>query len=164
MMWKDETMRKPVKKYTSRIASSSALNEPWSFIGDGHARFYLYGGNESHLTHENYEFIAIDRKQMLLSLDYAPHHPVLYTISKDPECDESWLTWIDGYDLLVPRERFNTLHVANAPYLVDWREHDGYFYLLYAGRTHGFTHAGRGNNKLGLARSRDLQAWNIPGE
>jgi len=163
VMWKDESIRQPIKKYKTRIASCPLLTEPWNFIGDGYAHFFLHGGKESSLTHENYEFIEIEGKQMLLSLDYSPHHPVLYSIGGASEIEASWQTWIDGRDLMLPREQFNTNHIANAPFLADWRENDGYFYLLYAGRTHGLTHAGRGNNKLGLARSRDLTTWNVPG-
>ncbi|NMC07862.1 MAG: glycoside hydrolase family 43 protein [Candidatus Lokiarchaeota archaeon] len=162
VMWKDESVFKPRKQYKTRIATCTSLEGPWAFIGDGYPRFFLRGGGESPLVHENYQFIKIDGKQRLLSLDYSPHHPVLYEIGGDPARDESWSTWVDGHDLAIQRERFNTVHVANAPFIADWRRHDGHFYMLYAGRTHGLTHAGRGNNKLALSRSPDLVTWYPP--
>lgn len=162
IMWKDESIRNPRKRYIARIAKTASLDGDWQFIGDGYPKFTLDNGFESKLTHENYEFIKIDGVQYLLSLDYSPHHSVLYKIGGAIEKDSSWLNWVEGKSFNIPKERFNTNDRANAPFLADWRIYDGYFYLLYAGRTHGFTHAGRGNNKLGLARSRDLIYWLVP--
>jgi hypothetical protein len=162
IMWKDESIRVPRKKYMPRIAKASALESDWWFIGDGYPHYFLSTGLESRFVHENYQFLRIDSKQYLLSLDYAPHHPVLYEIGGNPNVDESWLRWVNGKDLVVPKERFNRAQRSNAPFLADWRGFDGYFYMLYAGRTHALTHAGRGNNKLGLARSPDLTDWAVP--
>jgi len=43
------------------------------------------------------------------------------------------------------------------------RQYDGYYYLIYAGRTEGQAFARRGWNQLGLARSSDLMHWSPAG-
>jgi len=53
---------------------------------------------------------------------------------------------------------------ANAAFLLDHRERDGYFYLLYAGSSDLTSFEGRGHAKLGLARSIDLQTWDVAPE
>ena len=87
---------------------------------------------------------------------------VAMTMKGSGKKPEDWLEWHPPTVLKVPQEGFNTYHRSNAAFLADWREYDGYFYLLYAGTTEGKTHAGRGNNKLGLARSQDLKTWSAP--
>jgi hypothetical protein len=82
----------------------------------------------------------------------------------DGTAETDWLTWQGGYKLAVQKEAFNTNHVDNAAYLTDQRATDGFFYLFYAGRTEGATHAGRGDNKLGVSRSTDLMLWKPAGQ
>ncbi len=53
--------------------------------------------------------------------------------------------------------RISHAYRANTRFLCNTREYNGHFYLFYAGRTHGFTHAVRGNNKLRFSLSNDLQ-------
>ena len=48
---------------------------------------------------------------------------------------------------------------AIAATLCDFRSLDGYFYLLFAGNTEGKPYLGRGWNRLGLSRARDLVKW-----
>lgn len=165
ILWKDEVYDETGRKaYKTRIGTASSPDRDVAYIGDGFPSFTLRdGGGDSHLIHENYQFIDIDGKVHLLATDYPPHRPWLYEMAGDGMSDDDWLRWVNGRELRVPVERFNTDHVANAAFLADWRVHDGYFYLLYAGRTHGLTHAGRGNNALGLARSTDLVSWVVPG-
>ena len=131
-------------------------------IDGGRARFYMEDGQESKKIQENYQMLHIDGYWYLLSSDYSPKVASLYRMEKDGTRDEHWLTWINGYDLDIPIESFNTNHVANAPYIADWRRFDGHFYIIYAGRKENNSHAGRGNNKLGLARSDDLIHWEVP--
>jgi hypothetical protein len=52
-----------------------------------------------------------------------------------------------------------TYERANAAFLTD-----GFYYLLYAGRTDIESFSGRGHAKLGLARGRDLAVWDVPRE
>lgn len=148
-----------------RFATAKSLEGPAEYIGNGgFAEFYLKDGSKSLKTHENFQLINIDEIWYLFSTDYIPHRPWLYKISGDGRGfqDADWIKWIEGYEINVPVESFNTNHLANAAFLVDWRKFDGYFYLLYAGRTEGRTHAFRGNNKLGLARSKDLIKFEVP--
>jgi hypothetical protein len=73
-----------------------------------------------------------------------------------------WLGFSHFQDLQNPPKAFNTRSIGNAPFLADFRENDWYFSLFYAGSTEGQSHAGRGDNRLGLARSRDLHEWQVP--
>jgi len=61
----------------------------------------------------------------------------------------------------VPLEPFNTLELANAAYLLDWRETDGRYCLLYSGTVDRHPHAGRGDCRVGIAWSRDLITWSV---
>ncbi len=172
LVFKIEQSRRPV------IASAPSLDGVWSLVGEEGALFYMSGGRESTSHHENFQFIEIDGRWRLLCTDYAPgdamsHHAHVYTISGTGEQREDWLRWEAGYRLDIPVEAFNTLSRDNAAALCDWRERDGYIYLIYAGnnavRQSEFRGQAslrpwpRGWNKLGLARSRDLVRWFPPG-
>jgi hypothetical protein len=146
LVWKAEQ--------TPQIAVSDSFGETgWSRLGRPTEKWF-----------ENSEFINIDGKWNLLvtAHGYEDHVPALIPMINSGQKDSDWLKWGDFNFLKVPEESFNTDNRANASFLVDWRAHDGYFYLLYAGRTENKTHAGRGNNKLGLARSKDLVNWQVP--
>lgn len=110
---------------------------------------------------ENAEFLSIDNVWYLLATGEG-HRPFLARLSGNPERPDHWLQWGARMELDIPRESFNTRDLANAAFLADWRALDGYFYLVYAGNTEGDSHAGRGDNRLGLARSKDLQRWKVP--
>ncbi len=148
----------------TRIAWSSDLDGAFSFIGRGYGSFTLQDKTRSKRTHENFEFLRIDGIWYLLSTDYTPHRAFLYKMggSGTGSPRKEWLSWVEGRELVVPREAFNTAHLSNAAFLADWREYDGFFYLLYAGNTENRSFARRGNNQLGLARSRDLVNWDAP--
>lgn len=164
VMLKEEEDLSGQRTKITKIAVGDALNADFQWIGNGKCTFRVQNGSESQRIHENYQFIVIDGNWHVLSTDYSPHRPWLYRMESSglDVADEDWLTWIDGYELEVPQECFNPNHRSNAAFLADWRHHAGYFYLLYAGRRQGITHAGRGHNKLGLARSRDLKNWEVP--
>jgi len=123
---------------------------------------------------ENYQFIRIDNRWRMLATARHPdrpidfgymgsHEPFLYELEGQGEELEDWTRWVNKTQVLVPSERWNTLMHANSGYLCDWREHDGYFYLFYAG-TDQETEDGRGHGRIGVVRSRDLVNWNLPGE
>lgn len=154
---------------------------------------------ERKMRHENFQLLRIDGVPHLLCTNYDPHHPWLYRMVGDPDDLTSWTVWDDGYRLMIPSQRFNAIpsHLAcvenrdfcrplltcwdnpeavhivdgldNAGFLCDWRERDGFFTLLYAGKneqrrnafngTAGQRAWPRGWNRLGLARSRDLKHW-----
>ncbi len=153
--------------------------------------------------HENFQFLTIDGTQHLLSTDYNPHHPRLYRIADSADETVNWAKWKDGRRLFIPSEEFNSIpgehpavqrndfvrslhpcwddesrvHIVdgldNAAWISDWREHDGYFYILYGGKNEigrnrfNGTASGsgwpRGWNRLGLSRSVDLVHWNPAG-
>lgn len=157
LIWKDG--RKP-KEMRTRMAEAKSLGGPWQFVGSGDATLKMASGEENGLIHENFEFLWIDGKLHLLSSDYPHgHHQYLYTLL-DPSQP---LDWGQGFELNIPAESFNSLVPCDAAALYDWREHDGYFYLLYAGRNEATTYLGRGWNRLALARSKDLVHWVSPG-
>ncbi len=132
------------------VAWASDLDGPWQRIGNTSGGWF-----------ENAEFLILgDRVHLLVT--GRDHCPYLMCLLGDPEDPEGWRHWSRPTPLVVPQEDFNTHDRANAAFLVDWRHHDGYAYLLYAGTTEGHSHAGRGDNRLGLARSRDLETWSIP--
>lgn len=138
-----------------RIATSRSLDGPYQFSGNGFPSLLMKSGSEDGLIHENYEFIRTQGTWYLLTTDYHPQAPYLYTLLNGSR----WLKWINGYKIVIPEQKFNTDNIANAAALYDWRKYDGYYYLIYAGRTEGKTFLGRGWNQLGLARSKDLIHW-----
>lgn len=142
-----------------RIAFAKSLDGPFRFVETGDLSLSMKDGHDDGLIHENYEFLEVDGRWRLLATDYNPPSPRLYSL----ENKSDWLTWRDGYELNIPKESFNTDNVANAAALYDWRKHDGYFYLIYAGRTEHETYLKRGWNRLGLARSKDLIQWEAAG-
>ncbi len=153
---------KEAKPGTVRLARSETIEGPWEFVGDGLPSLLMADGKDNGRTHENYEFLKIDGKWFLLTTDYRPHQMHIYKMKENGVKSGDWLTWVDGRVLLMPEEDFNTDHNSNAGFIADFRKLDGYFYCIYAGRTEGKSHAKRGNNKLGLARSKDLINWQVP--
>jgi hypothetical protein len=150
----------------THLAAGPALDGPWHVVGSGLPTFMTASGQEMGQVHENYQLLPIDGHWRLLSTDYSPvtNEGFLYAMPGDGAAETDWLTWQSGYKLAVPKEAFNTNHVDNAAYLADQRASDGFFYLFYAGRTEGTTHAGRGDNKLGVSRSTDLMLWKPAGQ
>jgi hypothetical protein len=155
LMYKEGT-----KGMRPRVAFAPTLSQPFKFVGDGYPRLLMTDGKEDGLIHENYEFLHTNGQWYLLTTDYNPPAPYLYKL----EAGSGWLKWTRGYKLEIPEEKFNTDNIANAAALYDWRRYDGYYYLIYAGRTEGITYAKRGWNSLGLARSKDLVHWSVAGK
>ncbi|MBN9614393.1 MAG: hypothetical protein BGO25_00165 [Acidobacteriales bacterium 59-55] len=142
-----------------RMAFSTSLDGPFHFVSDGLPVLLMRDGKDNGLLHENYEFFHTNHEWYLLTTDYIPQAPYLYKL----EHGSKWLRWTRGYTFNIPMEKFNTVNVANASAIYDWRQYDGYYYLIYAGHTEGETYARRGWNRLGLARSKDLIHWSVPG-
>lgn len=162
-IWKDRDHKRVKKTDRARIATCESLDGDFKYINNGYMKFYDRTGNEPKQTHENFEFIKIDGTWYLLTTDYRPHRPHLYKIGGDGygAHDTDWLRWEEGYEIKIKEQSFNTHHLSNAAFLADWREYDGYFYLIYAGNTEGRSHARRGDNKLGLARSKSLENFMV---
>ncbi len=143
-----------------RMAFANSLDGPFHFVKSGFPELLMKDGKDDGLIHENYEFLQIDGRWRLLTTDYNPPSPRLYTL----ENPSDWLKWGQGYEFKIPVESFNTDNVANAAALYDWRGNDGFFYLIYAGRTERATYLHRGWNRIGLARSKDLIHWQPAGK
>jgi hypothetical protein len=91
------------------------------------------------------------------------HHPFLYTKTYSGAALAAWTRWGNRRELRVPQEEWNSAMHANGAFLADWRPHDGYFYLFYAGAADHESFNRRGHCKIGVARSRDLLSWVVPG-
>ena len=144
----------------TRLASADRLSSQWHYVGSGYPTLKMANGRENGLVHENFEFLRIDGVLHLLSSDYPHgHHEYLYTLL-DPSHP---LKWGKGFELKIPAQGFNKMVHCDAAALYDWRKHDGFFYLIYAGRNEQTTYLRRGWNRLGLARSKDLIHW-IPAD
>lgn len=135
---------------------------------------------------ENYQFIKIDGIWHMIAtsrltydsiLDYflglirrvlhpyvASQAPYIYTMEGYGNCIKHWTRWVNKTYLDVPTEDWNQLMTANSAYLCDWREYDGYFYLFYAGTNDWLKFEERGHCKIGVARSKDLVQWHLPGD
>ncbi|HEV2418013.1 MAG TPA: hypothetical protein VGX94_09420 [Terriglobia bacterium] len=143
-----------------RLAAAAGLDGPWHLVGSGDVTLNMADGKENGLIHENFEFIWIDGILHLLSSDYPHgHHEYLYTLLNVARP----LAWGKGFELNVPSQSFNHMIPCDAAALYDWRKHDGYFYLIYAGRNEQTTYLHRGWNRLALSRSKDLVHWDPAG-
>ena len=87
------------------------------------------------------------------------HEPFIYTRDGD-----DWTRWTEKRQLHVPLEDWNSSLHANGASLNDWRAQDGWFYLFYAGSDDLDSFGGRSHCKLGVARSKDLITWRLPGD
>ncbi len=147
----------------TRVAYANDIEGPWQFAYSGYVQYNTADTAHANLIHENFRTLEIDGVWHLLTSGYFPHEPYLFEIGGDADDKGWWGVWNNGIMLEIPpREGFNTAHKANAAHLKDWRHHDGYFYLLFAGNTENETFWTRGHNKLGLARSKDLINWELP--
>ena len=126
---------------------------------------------------EAYQFIKIDGQWRMVATARAPrgfdtggnfytgnHEPFIYTMKGDGSQIEHWAHWTDKRHIALPSSDWNQVMRANAAYLCDWREHDGWFYLFFSGANDDTLCRGRGHCKIGVARSRDLVKWYLPGE
>lgn len=156
------------KKQTLYLAYSpnGSLDGPWIDIGP----VDIPGGLE------NYQFLQIDGVPHLLgtTLSKPPgydhkHLPALYRLNGDPNVPANWRNWTLVSILNVPQEEWNggqsdgkRHERANSAFLCDARPVDGHFYLFYAGSNESKAFNGRGHAAIGVARSRDLQTWEVP--
>jgi hypothetical protein len=117
---------------------------------------------------ENIQVLRIDGTWHLLGTTIpVTHQPQLHRLDGDENDLQAWLTWSVVDTLAIPSEEWNSgpfpgSERSNAAYLIDERDVDGFFYLLYAGSTELATFEGRGHARLGLARSADLSVWSVP--
>ncbi|MBX3185694.1 MAG: hypothetical protein KF819_01715 [Labilithrix sp.] len=138
------------------VSASRSLDGPWTLLGPVEPAEV-----------ENIQILAIDGVFHLLATSLLPHRPVLHRLEGDPAAPDSWRRWSRVRELEIPEQAWNTgesiaYERANSGYLIDERARDGFFYLLFAGTTELASFEGRGHVRLGLARSRDLVAWEVP--
>jgi hypothetical protein len=138
------------------VAFAKSMDGPWALDGSGIAAVKMPDGKDNGSNHENFEFLKINGTWRLLTSDYPPgHQEYLYT----QEHAHNWLEWSRGQRLDVAKADYNSFIPCDAAAIYDWRAHDGYFYLLCAGRAEATTYLGRGYNRLALHRSKDLVHW-----
>ncbi len=125
---------------------------------------------------ENYQFLRLDGAWTMIATARRPgfplsrheytgsHEPYVYTMDGSGRQLEDWTRWRCKRLLEVPTEDWNRAMHANSAFLADWRAHDGYFYLFYAGSNDHTSFDRRGHGKIGVARSRDLVRWRVPGD
>jgi hypothetical protein len=166
LIWKEGTEG----KMRPRLAFAPSLDGRFVYVGDGLPSLLWADGRDIGLEppsfHENFEFIHTNGQWYLLTTDHGrgalkgPLGPYLYKL----EPGSRWLKWTGGYRLEAPLETFNSVDRDNAAAIYDWRQFDGYYYMIYAGVTERKAFAKRGWNRLGLARSKDLIHWSAAGQ
>ena len=105
--------------------------------------------------YENYCFAA-EGGQLYMMATNRLHLPVILAMQNGDYGD-----WKVVKRLLPPEQGFNTNERANAS-SVTWVPEQGRWLMIYAGRTEGVSHAGRGNNRLALAQSATLTGeWEV---
>ncbi len=143
-------------------SEGGSLGGPWSVVGRPDIRLYSD-------TVENYELVGVGHRWDLVATSNRFDQPWMFTLAGDPEVPSSWLHWVDGHELRVPSESWNTgsgavgsgYEHANSAFLcVD--PVDGYDYLTYAGSSELTHFGGWGHAEIGIARSRDLVHWSVP--
>ncbi len=139
---------------------SGSLAGPWQVVG--RPAIDLYGD-----TVENYEFLTIGGVWHLVATSNTLDQPWMFTLAGEPDAPASWLHWVDGYQLQLPAQAWNTgrgvssvgYEHANSAFLCQ----DGpTYYLTYAGSTDLTSFGGWGHAAVGIARSTDLVHWQAP--
>lgn len=126
---------------------------------------------------ENFQLIEIDGRIRLVATARDPegfrcpneytcsHEPFIYSFAVgDGSQYEDWKVWDHKTQLRVPYEGWNPVMHANTGFINDWRDDDGFFYLTYAGSSDSESFQRRGHGMIGIARSRDLIHWRVPGD
>jgi len=120
-------------------------------------------------TVENYEFLTTGDIWRLVATSNTLDQPFIFTLGPgDPSVPSTWLHWVDGRQLMVPSQSFNTgtgissvtFEHANSAFLcVGLRGED---YLTYAGSTELTSYGGWGHARIGIVRSDNLVDWQAP--
>ena len=142
-----------------------SLAGPWKFVGK--TDIVVYGG-----TVERDEFVAVQGQWRLLATSNTLDQPWIFQLAGNPDLPSGWLDWKGGYELEVPKAKWDTgrgissvgYEWANSAFLCNDLADGGYYYLLYAGSDELTSFGGWGHAKIGIARSRDLVHWQIPGQ
>jgi len=143
---------------------SGSLAGPWHPVG--RPDISLYGD-----TVENYEFLTIGGRWYLVATSNTLDQPWLFSLSGPASVPSSWLHWTNGRQLQIPAQSWDsgpglssvTYEHANSVFLCDARKADGYVYATYAGSDELTQFDGWGHAEIGIARSKDLVHWQVPG-
>jgi hypothetical protein len=143
-------------------SKTGSLSGPWKVIGRPDIKIY----ND---TLENYELLSLNGAWHLVATSNSFDQPWIFTLSGPPANPSSWLHWVDGYQLTVPSETWNTgpglssvtYEHANSAFICQDNS-DGYDYLTYAGSQELSRFGGWGHAEIGVARSKDLEHWTVP--
>jgi hypothetical protein len=143
-------------------SKTGSLSGPWQVIGRPDVKIY----ND---TLENYELLWLKGAWHLVATSNSLDQPWIFTLSGPPANPSSWLHWVDGYELQVPSEAWNTsaglssvnYEHANSVFLCQ-NTSDGYAYLTYAGSQELSRFGGWGHAEIGIARSKNLKQWTVP--
>jgi hypothetical protein len=120
-------------------------------------------------TVENYEFLTIGGTWRLVATSNTLDQPFIFTLGPgDPSAPSTWLHWVNGRQLAVPSQSFNTssgissvnFEHANSAFLCVGLH--GEDYLTYAGSTDLTSYGGWGHASVGIVRSTDLINWQAP--
>jgi hypothetical protein len=148
-------LQPPVKAYPGEGCS---LDKKIPIIGDTITRWA-----------ENAQTIWIDDKWRIIATARHPDRPIDtgYVASHEPFIYEvegnDFSQWIRKRHLIIPEESWNTVMHANTAFLLDLRDYDSWFYIFYSGADRLDPDL-RGHGKIGVARSRDLVNWYVPGD
>ena len=143
---------------------SGSLAGPWVLVG--RPDISLYGD-----TVENLEFLTVGGRWRLVATSNTLDQPWMFTLVGPPGTPASWLHWSDATELQIPPQPWDSgaglssvdYEHANSVFLCDARATDGYYYATYAGSDELTAFDGWGHAKIGIARSRDLVHWQVPG-
>lgn len=177
LMYKENRILKEGKlvkdRQVARVAQSVSPDSAFHWIKDGFPSFSMPDGKDNGFLHENFQFFTFRRKLHVLTSDYWPFFPWIYQIDEKGKEPINWMNWKNGFKLELPQETFNSETRGNGACLIKDAKgnvlmKDGYTYILYAGTVpmdagvNVSKFAGRGHNKLGIARSKDLVNWVAP--
>ena len=141
-----------------------SLEGPWHYVGKPDIKV---NGD----TIERDEFVSVDGTWRLMATSNVLDQPWLFKLAGNPDRPSGWLDWTDGYELAVPKAEWDSgdgissvnYEWANSAFLCNDRADGGYYYLLYAGSNELTAFDGWGHAEIGIARSKDLIHWQVPG-
>ncbi len=143
---------------------NGSLNGPWTFVGRPDI---VVNGD----TIENFEFVAVAGRWHLVATSNTFDQPWMFELSGNPTTPSSWLHWSGGRMIVIPGQSWDSgpglssvgYEHANSVFLCNAYSVDGYYYATYSGSDELTQFGGWGHAKIGIARSRDLVHWQIPG-
>ena len=98
----DETTSPPILNQVQNYITGGSFSRLriWIILSPpltGEIHLLMEYGNDNCLKHENFQIFKIDGKWRLLTTDYSPHHPYLYTMRGYGSRLEDWVHWEKGY-------------------------------------------------------------------